>query len=206
MQDTPCWNGKLVSGPGTSDQIGCGLLFEDENNSRFVHTLLKRLYDWISMRFCVDFTLLNHKLLYFVSFYSGFVKSKAFLPILECKKPFLTKYETASDRRRMNLRNKTSKIVNFSSWPRIRLDPHKMLLTWFFAEIHVWLAQMHFGIWITVRLDPDLLKQIGSLKDPWMIYSIQFALYELSVSHSELWQNPPDLRTLILHLRPILGF
>jgi hypothetical protein len=44
------------------------------------------------------------------------------------------------------------------------------------------------GIRIPVRLNPDLFKMIGSYCK---------SHYELSVSQSELCQNPPDLRTLI---------
>jgi hypothetical protein len=40
--------------------------------------------------FDVVFTILNDKLLYFLSFYSGFAKTLAFLQILGSEKPFLS--------------------------------------------------------------------------------------------------------------------
>jgi hypothetical protein len=45
---------------------------------------------------------------------------------------------------------------------------------------------------ILVRFDLDLFKQIRILK--------RTMHYELPVSQSGLWRNPPDLRNLILHL------
>jgi hypothetical protein len=51
------------------------------------------------------------------------------------------------------------------------------------------------GIRIPVRLDPDLFKQIRIIER-----TMSRSRNELSASQSELWQNPPDLRTLILHI------
>jgi hypothetical protein len=47
------------------------------------------------------------------------------------------------------------------------------------------------GIWIPVRLDPDLFGQILIL---------EIAMAVRSQLDSELYPNSPDLRTLILHL------
>jgi hypothetical protein len=49
------------------------------------------------------------------------------------------------------------------------------------------------GIRIPVRLNPDILNRSGFLK-------ITMAVRAVSVLHSELWQNSPDLRFLIFHL------
>jgi hypothetical protein len=54
MEETPRGNGKVVFGPGNTDQLVCSLPHEDKKNPRFAPTLLN-FYLFIYLRFGAEF-------------------------------------------------------------------------------------------------------------------------------------------------------